>query len=789
MIEFESLHLRNIVTYKKADLILNTDRISVVRGKNLDRKNVNASNSSGKSILFSTIPNILNNSIRSSVKKNDSKSIIGNKGSSAIIKVKNNDSYEIKQYFEGTTRWSVKKNNKKLKFRKIKDSRLRVQKIVPLTESQIYSQVVVDGRSKSTLQSSNSKQRFEYFNSIFNLNIYDNILTKIVKEHNKIKSLLQELSIIETELLNKKESIPDDGKSYKELVSKHQEVEKKLPLIKEKIYVLTEKLNKCNIYLSIAEGLKSNLSKENLYNEMQEIEKEITDIDLLYKKSIKYHEKLKTYNEVEAKRKEINLKLNDLKIYNIKDLNEIENKKTKISERIIKLNSYIDDERIKSKKRLSIKNNMESIEERYPKIINKYSYSNIDAINRTIANNKSESKELKNNISELETFISSHEHSQESLCPICLRGLSKTTATSLIKKSKDNLNQCYKNIKVLTKILDYLLLKKELNDLKATIKLPDAEEKLKKYKSKFNDYIQIIDNIILKKELLSNLNSLPSISFDTSEEFKKPKPIVYEKLKNGIYKRLENVKSDIDKLNRMTKLGLDKEFNNTVQATKIKKHISQQLDKFRPMLDKAQYIINNLNSRILIRKMIFSDIKRLREKLELLREKTKDYKVYESLRKAFSSKGLRQIRTIYFAKKLQDNLNKYSQFIYGEPIKFKINISNSNFDILAERNNKISDVRSLAGAESSAFTLLVLLSILPFVKSSDRCNILVLDEIESGLDTYSKELFITKFLPLLSQVVPHIFILTPMSDKEFYIPNAAQYLVIKNKNVSTLNKI
>ena len=134
----------------------------------------------------------------------------------------------------------------------------------------------------------------------------------------------------------------------------------------------------------------------------------------------------------------------------------------------------------------------------------------------------------------------------------------------------------------------------------------------------------------------------------------------------------------------------------------------------------------------------------------------------EVLEKAYGTKGIRTYSIKQTCKKLEQNLNYYASSIFVEDYKFIIECSESGMAILVDRNDgNISDVRQLSGAESGAFNLLFLISLLPLIPSRRRCNFLLLDEPLAHASDNWKVLFKNSYLPLLQEVVPAIYITTP----------------------------
>ena len=97
----ESVGVKNLVTYKKATLPLNKHRITVIRGRNNDRRSKNASNAAGKSLICSTIPTVRYGAPPTVAAKR-SASMLHGKGSEIRIKLRVQDKpFELVQFQKG----------------------------------------------------------------------------------------------------------------------------------------------------------------------------------------------------------------------------------------------------------------------------------------------------------------------------------------------------------------------------------------------------------------------------------------------------------------------------------------------------------------------------------------------------------------------------------------------------------------------------------------------------------------------------------------------------------------
>lgn len=100
------------------------------------------------------------------------------------------------------------------------------------------------------------------------------------------------------------------------------------------------------------------------------------------------------------------------------------------------------------------------------------------------------------------------------------------------------------------------------------------------------------------------------------------------------------------------------------------------------------------------------------------------------------------------------------------------------------KHQKVSDIRHLSGAESRLFVFLFVLALLPLIPDRRRMNTLILDEPEVGMDQDTFETFYTRLLPALQKIVPCLIIVTPRND--YQVPDARVVTVVKDCGVSRL---
>ena len=113
----------------------------------------------------------------------------------------------------------------------------------------------------------------------------------------------------------------------------------------------------------------------------------------------------------------------------------------------------------------------------------------------------------------------------------------------------------------------------------------------------------------------------------------------------------------------------------------------------------------------------------------------------------------------------------------------------NNFNILATRDGKTSDVCTLSGAQSRAFQLLCALTLISFIPQKYRVDTVILDEMESGLSEKFRSKLCNEFIPQLKTLIPKVVIITPLDKSTLWVEGAKEYIVKKKKNVSVLKEV
>ena len=781
MIELETLKLRNIVTYKgkNATVVpLNKYPMVVVRGANHDRRSIKAaSNASGKSILYGTgLKTPLYFEPPASVRKNSARDVMtGSKDDTSTIDLTfSNEQHQYESSIKSkgkTFGLDISRDGEDLGIRKVGDAKAYVSRIWPLSEEQFDASVLIDGRTKSILQSGKPDQRFDFFESMFRLDLFDTISAKINKQYNTLKQDKQQLDYVGAE--RSKLTDPEDVDVINKQLNKLQS---NIDIVQDRIRKYLEELAHTRTYLTLSADDRPDLSDKEIKDQIALISAKIIEYKEKYKKAVSFNDTFQTIKSLKEKLADVDEELSRCPLpAKIDPKLQFKIDKLNLSIRAIddQLNDHLDaqiqfEEIEEQLKTVGLSDKLAGFAKK--KSSDTWSSLAKDLIRKL--------KDKKEQLAPLQELVG------KKTCPCCSQSLPEKYLTPLIETLKTEISELTEKAKKYRKYSSYMEVFEQTKELKL---LSNKEELTKKADELGMERLKLQQTAFnikknaelqaLKEQTLSLMPKLPSKVIDDPETLASQLEILESTL--ALLNQYKNCRIKLKKL--------PKTYASVKEAKQVKAKYTKFIDEYSPKLKAAQSKFNGLTVKLTTARNLKEKIKELDTQIKALQKTTKDFDLYEALREAYGAIGLRILQVRHLAEVYCQNLNKYSGLIYPEPITFNIEVDKGIFNILATRNGMPSDVRKFSGSESSSFTLLSLISLLPLIPSSLRTNLLVLDEIESGLDEPSLSLFTDQLLPQLNKVVPNIVIITPRSEREMPIPGAKTFKVTKKGGISSLS--
>ncbi len=789
MLELKGLELKNVPLFKRVQISLEkAGNLVIVTGHNKDSNiSQNQINAAGKSYLFSTIPNLVYQATPLSTKKNSKKDIVADKDSSVTMYFKSRE--ELVKIRQEPKRYVIyKKEDSKFVDQEVRTDKLQraeLSRLWYLTKREMYSYVYVQTQRPLEFQIGTPSVRLDYITEIFNLDVYDRLrkhfndkLSVIKDEEIRFQAIQTSLQKVLTVLaeINWKET---DWAKLKKLRAKLKKVNARTEtLLQSKVRLSTfvsdiERINSIDKELD-------RLRYDYPFDEDPVTVRKALSADYkttqVYKR---YESALKTYNKnINSIKKELSgLKVEDTK-QELKALLKKEEKETQTTkQRISEL-----------KKELLACNKAATERKRISKELTELDVGEVllrkDAESR-LAVAQSELK--------LEDLL----HCDDSNCPTCLQTVDKKVIRDIVVKAR-------KQVAICKKIIKARKLHEQLKDLpQASAK--KLEKELKTLKSSVIKSAKVVGKC---REDIQNLDKIDYLKTKLKEQ-KKPKApdikLNYEYSEEEIEKYVDichEVTKHLSAKERMYKTSSAYKQYSLKEVCEDPKNIKKVLTEFKQVLTALNNKTNEVLdlSRTLTNKVRalelnsekFSVLQKQQleteAQLETIRPLLNKRKVYEALIKAYSKKGLKVKAARSIIGLLEAKLNEYSDLIFFERHKFKLGINNQGITCIIHRaNGRPSDVSLLSGSETNCFRLLFMVSMLSLVPKDRRTNFAILDESDSAMDEPTTHLFVNNFLPLLCEVVPHVFVITP-KDPTIYTEADEFWTVTKQNGVSTLKR-
>lgn len=782
MLHILGLDLSNVVTFKKLSVDFNNN-LTYVRGLNLDSDRANpTSNGAGKSLMFSTLANVVYQSIPTSAKKRSKKDILKQKGSTVGLILKPSEDgpeYEILQTAKG---YKIYQDGKDLEIRTTPLAEEFIRKLFPIPEITFYSTCYVSTQRPYLLQKDTDSNRLQHLTDIFNLDQYSGIRDVLAKKRRAVSDNEVKLSVLEQRVVTLRKKLAE----LKAPVSKAEY--RKLKADYDKY---TEQLEKVQAHrfdlLTTQRDLESLLKVEHTLDELRDkyefkkppavmlktlkAQKEASEIWDRYRHRVAQNNKL---------RKSMQEKLDALEVPEIP--------RAVVKKQIKFLKPSIEEASADIARLKSLKVQFDALTEK------------IDETTAALEANTSTPQDgvdyeaeiaILRSTLRLEKLIHNHD-GESSECPTCLSELDMDSLKSTVKSAKKKLPKyeaCAEKVRLTAKLASL-----ETDRMKLHFS-QDVYDRLRTQRAAHVKELEEMNAVLqVYRDRAAIEGHLAEIGTVKKPEHDEPK-LSAEQIDSGI----ELCTSILDALSSkavLTDNGSELADLRTVASvekrlSKFKEQIETadaEVDKIRTRQYRAAETISNCEHFKNTNALYSRELKEAEAEIELLAPSVKDKRLLDILLKAYGAKGLRSKAAESVCTLLQTNLNHYRDLIFAEPFEFEVHSSETGVSIMVDRNNgkpdSVSDVRFLSGAESNCFQLLCLISLLPLLPNNCRLNIAVLDEPTAHMDEVSRQIFNSRFIPVLREVVPSVIVITPHSDD--CSENSVEWLVQKEDGVSTL---
>jgi DNA repair exonuclease SbcCD ATPase subunit len=744
MIRGISLQIENVVYFKEAKVDFDSP-FTVITGHNKDsRISSTTSNGAGKSLLLSTIPNLIFESAPLSGKRTKREML---HASESFVQWEFADDQHTWLIKQTPTNYTIYRDGKDLEVRTTPLQRKMIEKIFPITEDEFYSYIYLQSQRPLAFQVDKPAERLHYITRIFNLDAYDRMKKYFTNKLGEINNKQVEFDVTNNQLLRVVALL--DRLNWK------PSDKSKLDAAKETIKELRSPVT--TIHAQI-ESLRSELSNAKHLSKLRDKRKSIQVPMQLTE--IKHHGKLlRAYEDY------------------LLELAPFKERRAELTSKIDALTESTGGVRLKALK-LSIKTNKKTLKKLTAEL------TELNAFRKVCLDNKRKVDEALTRLEDCGVTPKTHKkflsvdvdkHNQQIVeakavlqlrdvlhecddgeCPTCRQSVDVSTLRKHIKKAETKLLQSKEAVAQYSASTHYA----------ACLSL-DTEFDFDSFERKKSKYLELETSLETNEALLHDTLRLAHLRSDLDELLvpaKVRKPEYSEAQLESFYdllKQYESITHTIEELKVKCNRNIRDIENDLLILQKKSKSIEAKYDE-------AQKIHSTLGARFSEYKVLTREQKEHLSKLEGIQPIIEQRSIIKSLEKAYSAKGLKVNAANTILQQIESNLNRYSNLIFAEPFKFTTFADDKGVHCIVDRGNKkISDVRLLSGAESDCFRLLWMWVMLIMVDDSRRVNFAILDEPDSHMDSTTRSLFIERFLPALRSIVPHVFLITPL-DRHVY---------------------
>ena len=721
--EFNSLVIRDLVLFRRATLQLDQPQLAVIRGLNRD-STVPNSNGAGKSLLFNTLPALFFDSPPTANRRKASKDIFRKGGKIELTAKFGEDTHRFTKYQSGKSlKLKIEKNDEDLKFRTQTAAQQYLESCFPLTPELFYQLVYLRGAAANVLLNGTATQRHAFFEKIFRLEDYDRV-AQILR--NELKEL--QTKQIQLETLQSDYQRPENPKHYRKQA---KTLEHQVTQLRKRLTRVLRRVAQAQSWEKLAKQLPEKYRDLKIITtKYQQADK---DFQKLLQQEFDYRDNQTAWNNYIKYRKQRNYyrdKLaKDPKPPNLQQLKRDVRKLQRelhLQEQVI---ARIDDPKDNTTRQVK----KAATKLRIKIEVAKFQLAQLANGICPVCANKIQTKQhiklqntLETNLSEFQSkFIEYHR-----VAPLAV---GQWVFTGTIKGQR-----------------------KRLQDLKQLEQKFDRKiERARRYVH-YREQLEQLEVVAKPNQKLSPINPTRLDRFrDQAEKYKE-------------YRRYAKTLSQITR--------------PTTSAQKLERRAQRIQQKFERVRLQQQ----ELNQQLGRLEEQYRAYQKTTKKIVKLQRATRYLQLTETLVEAYGPKGLRSHDVQELVNLYVNNLNQFASLVFSETIEFSFTIGNRSLRISATRRKQECDICYLSGAERQAFNLLSLLALLPLIPANYRTNILILDEIENMMSAENRKLFATELLPRLQQLIPTIFVITPHSDRDFYIPNATTYQVVRKHGKSKL---
>lgn len=752
MLKFCYISGKNLVLYKSFFYDFTAAPLQIVRG----------SNRSGKSLLFSTLGNILYNSSMLDQRRGSGRRMHSNNSITEVGLINGKGKWRFCQLGTGKNIvYNIFHNDKELRPTRINDAQKIIADAVTKPQDLFYTTDLLNPDRGHPLLSSKPGVRYDYFEEAFDLDIYDVIHQHLLKKSGDIRAAATTLAQLQQqhdELLEEREEL-----SPKE---QFQYIEAQWRRLQQQHNLRIKQAQAIAAWLAIVEMIKSKDAPQVIAKELEINSKLLPQLHQLVQDGQRrlsdYQAYLKHQQQLIRIQNRLALLPNKYKLDDLqKDFQKWQQRANLLRMLRPLLQEFIEKEK---------------------------TWQPMPVINT--ASQKNDEQELiisLNFLKNLNKISGPH-------CPTCGQSIDPLSLQQMRQILQIKISKLEKQIAYIALYQDNLRIKERMDELQREICASDDGQHFFNNRNRIAAIDQQIDDkskisegqiaeALHRQDLLQEQITLKNVMPHRVKPIDEKTVVSLQHDYEKMQKRCNFLQNELELHEKLAKTG---NYGDPVNVRQYYQQLQQHLERDNISINNLQQELQVIRDKLTRHNLQQQELHKLFNKISILQKETAQADIYEYLLLAYGSKGLRINVVKNLAEAWLNGMNNNAHFIFAEPYRFSLDIDINRFIILAERSANIAEISStLSGSERSCFALLNMMTLLELLPDHYRSNIAILDECNAHMDEISTQLFATDFLPRLSTIVPHITVVTPT---ELFVPDAQEFRVVKTKGISQLIK-
>lgn len=762
-IGLKEIHLRDVGVYKELDIdSLDSEGFATICGRNLDSPNVaNNTNGVGKSLLFGAIPTLLYEADPLALKKKDKGNMLGK--DSSIDLSWQSPLGGVVRILQTKSKYKVFYNGEDQKVDRQDVARQWITKHWPLSRDEFYSYAYIQSQIQHPFQRATPADRLSYLTSLFNLDIFDNIRTALKKKLDLAKDAeteskgLADILDVTQRKQNALNIHAQERNTLQRIIEHSDKMKARRNKLSEQLIELGTERTTARKYEKLQRELDVlGIETDDLKGELNNLRGELIEHD-------RYEEFIEALDEYEQELADVKKKIKALG-----DVGDLDNKKLR------KKHSALVKEEETLQELLETVDGQQEEYDDWRESCDKFAkkLSKLKSPKRTEEEAQDARAEAKAIVQAYRAF-EEHDHDGNS-CPTCGQDVDLKAMARAATKAQSVIDECIE-------ALDYYKLESSLKDLKKQkVKKPDhdrkaLEKQLKAVSKKLDKIEEQFEAAKKYEKLIARKKALKK-----PKEVKQPK-----KARKTIKNRIKDLEILKDIRAAMKAIGKPERdyFTINVEYQTVEKTVNELITDIEKKERKAQ----GIQMRIQEHDHYEETLRELRSKLANLQPLIDKRKVFEVLYKAYSNNALKLKAVEGRLKQIERKLNEYSGLVFPEPMHFELFTTKQGVGATVTRvtSKKTTDIAIMSGAETNCFRLLFAVAIMPFIPANRRTNFIILDEPDNSCSPAVSEHIINNFLPILKQIIPNVYWITPENVDHF---SNNQWTVTKKGGNSVLTR-